>query len=234
MTYRRLQLSAAVQPARSADALYDLPILHRRQGVLHAEREELGRFGSIHRQQRNLTAGHVVHAGNNQVGGWSTNMVFVPAYKDGAAPFGQFTVRQLFTRAAWYQNGNPGGLYQDMARSDPESAQRQDAQPGSWLARLCLELQSQSGLDVAGLPARAAVQRPTDVPGHRGLRQRRHGSGLAEADWDRLQHDWRMQRRPVGPGLRIARTTSMGSTATVRTASRWRSTARTSVKRPTR
>ena len=61
-----------------------------------------------------FTAGHVVHAGNNQAGGWSTNMVFVPAYKDGAAPFGQFTVRQLFTRTAWYQNGNPGGLYEDM------------------------------------------------------------------------------------------------------------------------
>jgi V8-like Glu-specific endopeptidase len=45
-----------------------------------------------------FTAGHVVHAGNNQASGWSTNMVFVPAYKDGVAPFGQFTVRQLFTR----------------------------------------------------------------------------------------------------------------------------------------
>ena len=61
-----------------------------------------------------FTAGHVVHAGNNQPGGWSTNMVFVPAYKDGAAPFGQFTVRQLFTRTVWYQNSNPGSLYEDM------------------------------------------------------------------------------------------------------------------------
>ena len=29
----------------------------------------------------NFTAGHVVHAGNNQASGWSTNMVFVPAYR---------------------------------------------------------------------------------------------------------------------------------------------------------
>ena len=93
---------------------HGLPVLHRRQGVFQAERGELGRLGSIHRQQRDFTAGHVVHAGNNQAGGWSTNMVFVPAYKDGEAPFGQFTVRQLFTRTAWYQNGNPGGLYEDM------------------------------------------------------------------------------------------------------------------------
>jgi len=60
------------------------------------------------------TAGHVVHMGNNQQSGWSTNMVFVPAYRDGAAPFGQFTVRQMFTRTQWYQNGNPGGLFEDM------------------------------------------------------------------------------------------------------------------------
>ena len=60
------------------------------------------------------TAGHVVHAGNNQPGGWSTNMVFVPGYKDGAAPRGQFTVRQLACRTVWYQKGNPGGLYEDM------------------------------------------------------------------------------------------------------------------------
>lgn len=60
------------------------------------------------------TAGHVVHMGNNLPSGWSTNMVFVPAYKPGAAPFGQFTARQLFTRTQWYQHGNPGGLFEDM------------------------------------------------------------------------------------------------------------------------
>lgn len=60
------------------------------------------------------TAGHVVHAGNNSASGWSTNMVFVPAYKDGAAPLGTFTVRQLFCRTQWYQHGNPGGLFEDM------------------------------------------------------------------------------------------------------------------------
>src|SRR5262245_5309550 len=35
------------------------------------------------------TAGHCVHSGNGQPSGWSTNLVFVPAYKDGVAPFGQ-------------------------------------------------------------------------------------------------------------------------------------------------
>jgi V8-like Glu-specific endopeptidase len=60
------------------------------------------------------TAGHCVHMGNNSPNGWSTNMVFVPAYKDGQAPFGQFTIRQLFCTQAWYQSGNPGGLHADM------------------------------------------------------------------------------------------------------------------------
>jgi V8-like Glu-specific endopeptidase len=60
------------------------------------------------------TAGHCVHSGNGQQSGWSTNFVFVPAYKDGAAPFGQFTAQQLWCRTNWYQHGNPGGLFEDM------------------------------------------------------------------------------------------------------------------------
>lgn len=60
------------------------------------------------------TAGHCVHLGNGQPSGWSTNMVFIPGYKDNAAPLGQFTVRQLACRTNWYQHGNPGGLFEDM------------------------------------------------------------------------------------------------------------------------
>jgi V8-like Glu-specific endopeptidase len=60
------------------------------------------------------TAGHCVHSGNGQPSGWSTNLVFVPAFKDGATPFGQFTMRQLFCRTNWYQHGIPGGLFEDM------------------------------------------------------------------------------------------------------------------------
>jgi hypothetical protein len=38
----------------------------------------------------------------------------VPAYRDGNAPFEQFTMRQLWCKTNWYQNGNPGGLFEDM------------------------------------------------------------------------------------------------------------------------
>ena len=61
------------------------------------------------------TAGHVVHAGDNKPSGWSTDMVFVPAYRDGVKPYGQWSVSHLWTRTAWYQNGNPNGLTEDMA-----------------------------------------------------------------------------------------------------------------------
>ncbi|MDJ0657911.1 MAG: hypothetical protein QNJ42_00300 [Crocosphaera sp.] len=60
------------------------------------------------------TAGHCLHAGNNSSSGWATNVVFVPAYKDGAAPYGQWKAKQLFVRTAWYRNGIPNGLCQDM------------------------------------------------------------------------------------------------------------------------
>lgn len=60
------------------------------------------------------TAGHCVHSGNGQPSGWSTNLVFVPAYRDGNAPLGQFTMRQLYCRNNWYLHGNPGGLFEDM------------------------------------------------------------------------------------------------------------------------
>lgn len=60
------------------------------------------------------SAGHCLHTGNNQSSGWSTNVVFVPAYKDGAAPYGQWPAKQLSVRNAWFKNGNPNGLCQDM------------------------------------------------------------------------------------------------------------------------
>lgn len=60
------------------------------------------------------TAGHCVHAGNNQPGSWSTNLKFIPGYKDGVAPRGQFSAVQLACRTNWYQHGNPGGLFEDM------------------------------------------------------------------------------------------------------------------------
>lgn len=60
------------------------------------------------------TAGHCLHAGDNKPSGWATNVVFVPAYQNGNAPYGQWQAKQLFVRTAWYRNGIPKGLCQDM------------------------------------------------------------------------------------------------------------------------
>jgi len=48
------------------------------------------------------TAGHCVHAGDNSAGGWSYNVVFVPAYKNGAAPKGQWSASYLTVMTAWF------------------------------------------------------------------------------------------------------------------------------------
>jgi len=60
------------------------------------------------------TAGHVVHAGDGKESGWSTDMIFVPAYRDGAAPFGKWAVSHQRARTLWYQKGIPDGLSDDM------------------------------------------------------------------------------------------------------------------------
>jgi V8-like Glu-specific endopeptidase len=43
-----------------------------------------------------------VHDGNGTVDGWSDNVVFAPAYKNGNTPFGTWTFYDLVTRVAWF------------------------------------------------------------------------------------------------------------------------------------
>jgi V8-like Glu-specific endopeptidase len=52
------------------------------------------------------TAGHCVHAGDGRSSSWSTDVVFVPQYRNGSAPIGQWTVSQLWTTNGWYSNEN--------------------------------------------------------------------------------------------------------------------------------
>jgi V8-like Glu-specific endopeptidase len=51
------------------------------------------------------TAGHCVNEGP---GGYYTNFLFVPAYRDGAAPYGQFPASRLITTGGWQLNGQFG------------------------------------------------------------------------------------------------------------------------------
>ena len=49
------------------------------------------------------TAGHCVHDGASN---FHTNWVFVPAYLDGSAPYGEWTARRLLTTSGWASSGD--------------------------------------------------------------------------------------------------------------------------------
>lgn len=49
------------------------------------------------------TAGHCLNEGP---GAFATNFVFIPQYRDGAAPFGQFAATELFTTEQWRTEGD--------------------------------------------------------------------------------------------------------------------------------
>lgn len=51
------------------------------------------------------TAGHCVNEGP---GDYYTNFLFVPAYRDGAAPYGEFPAPKLLTVARWIDSGEYG------------------------------------------------------------------------------------------------------------------------------
>ncbi|MHC6231665.1 trypsin-like serine peptidase [Arthrobacter sp. MMS24-T111] len=48
------------------------------------------------------TAGHCV----NESGAYATNFVFVPAYDNGAAPYGKWTAKGLYAPTQWVSNGD--------------------------------------------------------------------------------------------------------------------------------
>lgn len=48
-----------------------------------------------------LTAGHCVHAGSGGAAGFFTNFLFVPAFRDGAAPFQSWSASYVNTTPTW-------------------------------------------------------------------------------------------------------------------------------------
>ncbi|BFU46287.1 hypothetical protein [Krasilnikovia sp. MM14-A1004] len=51
-----------------------------------------------------LTAGHCVHAGAG--GGWYSNFIFVPGFRQGTEPVGRFVAGNLTARTAWVSSSN--------------------------------------------------------------------------------------------------------------------------------
>jgi V8-like Glu-specific endopeptidase len=60
---------------------------------------------SVIKQRVILTAGHCVHSGSNGVNGWFTNWQFVPAFRDGAAPFQTWSWSQVNVTNTWFTGG---------------------------------------------------------------------------------------------------------------------------------
>lgn len=58
--------------------------------------------GSVISPRLVLTAGHCVHSGSGDENGWYTDFEFVPAYRDGVAPFSTWTGTAAFTTTPWY------------------------------------------------------------------------------------------------------------------------------------
>jgi V8-like Glu-specific endopeptidase len=56
------------------------------------------------------TAGHCVHSGNGAFSGWATDVTFIPAYRNGAAPYGVWTAANIWTTGGWYDDFD---LYDD-------------------------------------------------------------------------------------------------------------------------
>lgn len=59
------------------------------------------------------TAGHCVHDGSNSSAGWSTDVVFVPAYLNNSRPRQTWSAKTVATSTYWYSRGNPNGLRYD-------------------------------------------------------------------------------------------------------------------------
>ena len=60
--------------------------------------------GSVMGNNALWTAGHCVFDSNTRT--WHSNWVFVPAYYDGYAPYGQWYARELWALNGWVNNGN--------------------------------------------------------------------------------------------------------------------------------
>ena len=60
---------------------------------------------SVLRHRVVLTAGHCVHRGSGGTAGFHRNFLFIPAFRDGAAPLGTFTPRYVATTSTWATGG---------------------------------------------------------------------------------------------------------------------------------
>ncbi len=103
----------------SADQTYPYTTV----GKLFFTKQGVGDFicsASVIRQRLILTAGHCVHKGSGGTGGFFTNFLFVPAYRDGVAPFGTWDWAYVVTTSTWSTGNAVFPNAQDFAIIEPE------------------------------------------------------------------------------------------------------------------
>jgi len=77
---------------------------YRVNGKIFFTKPDVGNFicsGTVIKPRLVLTAGHCVHKGSDGGDGFYTNIIFVPAYHRGNAPYQQWTHTWVATTAAW-------------------------------------------------------------------------------------------------------------------------------------
>lgn len=52
-----------------------------------------------------VTAGHCVHSGSGETAGFYTNFLFIPAFRDGTAPYTRWTAAYVNTTSTWMTGG---------------------------------------------------------------------------------------------------------------------------------
>ena len=62
-----------------------------------------------------LTAGHCVHSGDGENSGFYSDFVFVPAYRDGEAPFGIWFPTSVVVSNGWFNSGGAVPAVDDFA-----------------------------------------------------------------------------------------------------------------------
>lgn len=83
----------------------DIYYPYRTVGKLFFTQPGVGNFvcsASVIQRRILATAGHCVHRGNGSATGWFTNFLFVPAYRNGAAPYSSWTWAAVRTSTTWY------------------------------------------------------------------------------------------------------------------------------------
>ena len=144
------------------------------------------------------TAGHCVNEGP---GGFYTNWVFVPGYKDGAAPYGTWAAENLLTTSGW---GNGGDFGVDLGAAVVRTERvRPDAHERGRQPRDRVQPGGRAALPVARLPGRAPVHGRAHVHLRRAAGHPRHVVEPGD-DGDRLRHDRRVLGRRLGRRQRRA------------------------------